>query len=122
MSRTKDFENAPVGATATNSNGFGRAMKLGNVEQRWVLQSGLSMSDREMEFWGYTLDPLPDPEPDWLDAPAVLARGKHWEAGQNLNVFTRSVDMWALYGCNRLFHWSELADVTPLYPKEGQDA
>ena len=74
-----------------------------------------------------TLDPLPDPEPelpDWLDAPSVLAVheshtkpsiwGKHWDQ-ETLSEFYQS----ALTAGTA--HWSELHDVTPLYPK-GQDS
>ena len=64
-----------------------------------------------------TLDPLPEPEPDWLDAPAVIAvcndtmppavfvrHGDNWWVSEHYGVGTRN-----------------LRDVTPLYPKE-QDA
>ena len=70
-----------------------------------------------------TLDPLPDPKPDWIDAPAVLAVheshtkpsiwGKHWDQ-ETLSEFYQS----ALTA--ETAHWSELHDVTPLYPK-GQE-
>ena len=63
-----------------------------------------------------TLDPLPDPEPDWLDAPAVLA-----------TCGCRGIELWRLHdeidgiwvsarGEHAL--WSSLRDVTPLYPRE----
>ena len=61
-----------------------------------------------------TLDPLPDPEPDWLDAPAVIAvcndvmdravfvqHGDNWWTSENYSAKTH-----------------HLRDVTPLYPKE----
>lgn len=71
-----------------------------------------------------TLDPLPDPEPDWLDAPAVKARVKGYPV-----LFTLvPVDgprhhRWhsPVKGEGETFDWQDLTDVTPLYPK-GQDA
>ena len=63
-----------------------------------------------------TLDPLPEPEPDWLDAPAVLASmddcswQKVW--------LPRSGGKWTCTCCGAILHWSLMADVTPLYPKE----
>lgn len=62
-----------------------------------------------------TLDPLPEPEPDWLDAPAVLASTAFCD---DRNVWEPAEDgMWA---CVRGDHmdWQGLRDVTPLYPKE----
>ena len=62
-----------------------------------------------------TLDPLPDPEPDWLDAPAVLAAmddcswQKVW--------LPRSEGRWVCTCCGVERHWSKMSDVTPLYPK-----
>ena len=67
-----------------------------------------------------TLDPLP--EPDWLDAPAVLAHvddhifqqtAVFTPTGDLPNRWTRAETMWT-------FHWNELRDVVPLYPKEDQ--
>ena len=62
-----------------------------------------------------TLEPLPDPEPDWLDAPAVLAatsmcpEQKVW--------IPESGGVWKCSCCRDELHWYELVDVTPLYPK-----
>ena len=72
-----------------------------------------------------TLEPLPDPEPepDWLDAPAVMARLDSWEHDK-LDVFTPTgdhPDRWTKANTMWTFHWNELRDVTPLYPK-GQEA
>ena len=74
-----------------------------------------------------TLDPLPDPEPDWLDAPAVLARPEDdtwiavwqpcdapWCSGAKRNE-SRWVSPRGGAGCRS---WRELQDVTPLWPKE----
>ena len=66
-----------------------------------------------------TVEPLPDPEPDWLNAPAVLA-----------TCGCRGVELWhphstkggmwvSVSGENAL--WSTLRDVSPLYSK-GQEA
>lgn len=56
MSTIEDFENAPVGATATH--GGSRAMKMDGPKRYWVLQNGLRLNDKEMEHWDYTLDPF----------------------------------------------------------------
>ena len=69
-----------------------------------------------------TLDPLPDPEPDWLDAPAVLATHKDSHDRLSPSVWTRDPidsDRWVTGPFSA--HWSELTDVTPLYP-EGKKA
>ena len=63
-----------------------------------------------------TLDPLPDPEPDWLDAPAVLAtcgcRGiELWRPHDEKD------GMWVSASGEHAL-WSSLRDVTPLYPRE----
>ena len=72
-----------------------------------------------------TLDPLPDPEPDWIDAPAVIAVhdsytkpsiwSKHWDQERLAEYYQSALTAGSA-------HWSELRDVTPLYPKEGQNA
>ena len=74
-----------------------------------------------------TLDPLPDPEPDWIDAPAVMARPEDdtwiavWQPCDvsRCSEATRNESRWvsprAGAGCRSL---RELTDVTPLYPKE----
>ena len=69
-----------------------------------------------------TLDPLPDPEPDWLDAPAVMARVEGWVSCHDPQVFTRenkTGTQWVLD--TKVYRWDELIDVVPLYPK-GQDS
>ena len=181
MSTVEDFENAPVGATATNRFGI-RAMKMPRTELRWILPSGVYVDDKSIVKWGYTLDlpttarealdlawglahevkegqvipggtrfleshssgvreytassdltispglapifrtlePLPDPEPDWLDAPAVIA---HVGAPniQPTSVFVPTgthPDRWGRFDSEWTFHWNELRDVIPLYPRE----
>lgn len=70
-----------------------------------------------------TLEPLPDPEPDWLDAPAVLAESRECS---NRSVWTPEAgtdrQTWESSCCNTSNAWNSLRDVTPLYPKEGQDS
>ena len=62
-----------------------------------------------------TLDPLPDPEPDWLDAPAVFAT-TGWCARE---IWLPQTDgQWKCTCCHSESHWSNLEDVTPLHPKE----
>lgn len=69
---------------------------------------------------GLLAQPHPDPEPDWLDAPAVLAAmnecswQKVWLPKPNGN--------WECTCCGVARHWTKMTDVTPLYPKEGQEA
>lgn len=65
-----------------------------------------------------TLDPLPEPEPDWLDAPAVLAtcgcRGiELWQP------HNAKEGIWVSRGGENAL-WTTLRDVTPLYPREDQ--
>ena len=63
-----------------------------------------------------TQDPLPDPEPYWLDAPAVLA---HTDNDDTRRVWTACNDgQWASTRHTYTRHWQGLRDVTPLYPKE----
>lgn len=78
-----------------------------------------------------TLEPLPDPEPDWLDAPAVMARLKDttcftvwqtcddaWCSGATSNESRWVSPHWGS-DCRS---WRDLRDVTPLYPKEEQNS
>ena len=66
-----------------------------------------------------TLDPLPDPEPDWLDAPAVMARLGNWISCADPQVFTRKDETGTQWTREAgVYHWTELEEVTPLYPKE----
>ena len=74
-----------------------------------------------------TLDPLPDPEPDWLDAPAVIARCGYCsleDHGLQITLHGRVSNgrKWECTECQTATDWSNLRDVTPLYPKEGQEA
>lgn len=66
-----------------------------------------------------TLDPLPEPAPDWLDAPAVLANepgtGKR---GVFIPTDKDTGKHWAVVFSALSYHWSELENVIPLYPKE----
>ena len=188
MNTIEDFENAPVGATATGKATGIRAMRVARVGERWVLPSGLYVDDESMARWGYTLDPLepwptsarealdlawelahpvkegqiiptgtryleatsfglrertavidhtispglahlrtleplPEPEPDWLDAPAVLANepgtGKR---GVFIPTDRDTGKHWAVVFSALSYPWQELTDVTPLYPKEVQEA
>lgn len=188
MSTIKDFENAPVGATATHKMTGGRAMRVDGVEWRWIRTNGLFATDEQMKHWGYTLDPsvpvtarealylawelahevkpgqvipkgdrllefydsglkeytaqrdikidpdlapvfrtldpLPDPEPDWLDAPAILASHPLCADTEPIGLWipASGEGMWEWPHGEFEAHWSELEDVTPLYPKEGHDA
>ena len=194
MSTTEDFENAPIGATATSRKG-NIALKTGRRTFEWSVYDSLgnhcnTLSSDEMvdhekgDFklstvvpntarevlelawelahpvkegqvipvgawvvarradgitvdknaffditvndWDVenrrTLDPLPDPEPDWLDAPAVMARLEGWVPCAGPQVFTRhdwydAPSEWRYNGAES-FGWQELRDVTPLYPKD----
>lgn len=186
MSTIEDFENAPVGATATNADGL-RAMKMDDSEWCWIIRPGVYLDDKEMVSRGYTLDPspfapttarealelvwelahpvkegqvwpdraqgiskvngelltftahraypvvesdvrvarslepLPEPEPDWLDAPAVIATLPEGVDVDGLRVWVGCDNglFWTTQETEFEAHWSELMDVTPLYPKEG---
>ena len=195
MGTLEEFENAPVGATATHPDGIRVVMREGDETDGfpWVCTTyGELFCNEELAEWGYTLerpepttarealdlawnlahevkegqtipegvrlldrsyrndliayapladftvnareslsirtlDPLPEPEPDWLDAPAVLARleDKTWTA-----VWQPCDDLWCPgaessesrwatpHGGSGCRPWRELRDVTPLYPKE----
>lgn len=66
--------------------------------------------------WVRTLDPIPDPEPDWLNAPAVLANDHR----DRLVIFFPVADRdkyWQSAQTGIHYHWSYLTNVTPLYPK-----
>ena len=64
-----------------------------------------------------TVEPLQDPEPDWIDAPAVLAGFGGWRHDER-EVFipTGAPNRWTRANTDSTFHWNELRDVTPLYP------
>ena len=66
-----------------------------------------------------TLKPLPDPEPDWLDAPAVIAATCRCP-DQKVRV-PKADGHWKCSCCRDEHHWSDLVDVTPLYPKESEE-
>ena len=195
MSTTEDFENAPIGATATSPDG----RKIYHREKKTLVGADWVRGEGEAKLWadadglahfgyklgpapspaptttqealdlawnlahevkegqtmpsdtqyllrqglGYnlrvslvalsidgidaesirTLDPLPDPEPDWLNAPAVLARGNDWVSCADPQVFVReNKDGTRWVRDTRFYRWDELIDAVPLYPKEGQDA
>ena len=61
MSTIEEFENAPVGATATHKGTGHRAMKTYEDGWSWVTLIGRYLGDKEMEYLDYTLDP-PAPE------------------------------------------------------------
>ena len=69
-----------------------------------------------------TLDPLPDPEPDWIDAPAILASHPVCADTEQIGIWIPSDEEgnweWPVQQGEFMAHWSELEDVTPLYPKE----
>ena len=188
MIKIEDFENAPVGATATRADGH-RAMKINDGVRGWIAPKDSYLSDKGMAHFGYTLDPtvpatarealdmglnvawdlahevkegqvipegawlverrdnkitvekntffditvdewgaenirtvepLPDPKPDWLNAPAVLAYGP---ATNLLQVWVKDNQDTGYYKTitNRSVHYVALNDVTPLYPKEGEE-
>lgn len=58
--------------------------------------------------------------PEWAEAPAVLARLKTWIPSATPRVFARyehDHGYWLAMG-PPAYHWTELTDVIPLYPKE----
>ena len=190
MSKIEDFENAPVGATATRKVTGIRAMKRDPVTPRWVTPKGNYLSDEEMVRWGCILDapapttvrealdlawelahevkegqtipkgtrylevhnsrlregtavfdikisselvpgvrtvePLLDPVPDWLYAPAVLAHCGHCSHGDygpqiTLHGPAFNRQKWECAECQTTTDWGALSQLTPLYPKEGEE-
>lgn len=77
----------------------------------------------DVDEWGAknirTLEPLPEPEPDWLDAPAVLATTRWCDT--ELWLPETGGYYWECTHCDDVRFWRDLTDVTPLYPK-GQEA
>ena len=67
-----------------------------------------------------TLEPLPDPEPSWIDAPAVIATCDYYGM-KTLHVPLERERGWKCTKCRLTPTSHELRNVTPLYPK-GQDA
>lgn len=66
-----------------------------------------------------TLDPLPDPEPDWLDATVILANCPVCLLDNPLLPEEGTDNLtWECRGCRCSMAWDSLKDVTPLYPKE----
>ena len=64
--------------------------------------------------------------PEWLEAPAILASHPLCADTEQIGLWIPAMgseDMWEwpLQQGEFIAHWSELEDVTPLYPKE-QDA
>ena len=64
-----------------------------------------------------TLDPLPEPEPDWIDAPAVLDVCGCCGT-ETLHSPIKRGTCWECTECHTTKTWRTLTDVTPLYPKE----
>ena len=70
-----------------------------------------------------TLEPLPEPEPDWLDAHAVLARHVKHAPDSRPSLWANLGDgLWGHVDTTKRAEVWDLRDVTQLYPKEGQDA
>lgn len=70
-----------------------------------------------------SLEPLPEPEPDWLTAPAVLAAcyvcGVEGDGPQvTIQGPIFEGQKWECVECQKVTDWSSLSGVTPLYPKE----
>lgn len=87
------------------------------------IQEFIATDDIEIAPWLVgtvrTLDRLPRPVPEWTKAPAVLATCRYSDETRE-GVFTPSSvhpDRWVLAGTVGAMHWSDLADVTPLYPE-----
>ena len=96
--------------------GTGYLLKHGIGEPSTMRRGVGGIASARDEEVARTLDPLPEPEPDWLDAPAVLA----------VHAYRDDQVLWE--NCDGIFvnatlgeaDWHELRDVTPLYPREEQ--
>lgn len=108
----KEGQVIPKGTQYLEFNGYGLRQSTASREMK--VSPGLAPLCR-------TLEPLPDPEPDWQEAPAVLAATsrcpdrKVW-VPQIYNPEYGGV--WKCSCCQDEVHWYELVDVTPLYPNE----
>ena len=63
-----------------------------------------------------TLDPCLDPVPDWYDAPAVLA-WRRWDDVRREKVWSKADECYKSTD-GEIIDWTDLCDVTPLYPRE----
>ena len=93
---------------------------MSEIETVYGMAPRDQVADDFDELLTRTLDPLPDtePNPDWLDAPAVAA--PHWcPDRQEVWLPTAVHGYWKCPCCGGVRHWSDLHGVTPLYPKEG---
>ena len=178
MSTLEEFENAPVGATATGPDGRRAIKTTGGI---WYTTNGIFLYNEEIvdyvldpappssarealdlawnlahpiregqmipagtayllkhggghpstmrrgigsiasardEKVARTLDPLPGPEPDWLDAPAVIAA----HAYRDDQVLWENCDGIFVNATLGEADWHELRDVTPLWPRQETDA
>lgn len=81
-------------------------------------ESVSTLTDRKLDLVRANLrSALAVAQPDWLDAPAVLATDDRDRRGSFFPV-TGSDKYWQSAQSGLRFHWNELRDVTPLYPKE----
>ena len=92
------------------------------------LRPNTTMNEREADEreakYMRTLDPLPDPEPDWTKAPAVIASHPIYADTEQKGIWIPSNEEgmweWPFQQGEFMAHWTELENVTPLYPKEGK--
>lgn len=67
-----------------------------------------------------TLEPFPDPGPDWLEASAVLAATNR--CPDRTVWIPESGGVWKCSCCREERHWYELVDVIPLYSRGQEEA
>ena len=89
MSTIEDFENAPVGATATSKMTGGRVMKTDEDEWSWLVPTETHYDAEEMEIWGYTLDAPPRSLPTRDEIATAVADG--WNSATTLNTTAQSI-------------------------------
>lgn len=137
MSTIQDFKNAPTtarealdlawelahpvkeGRELPKGTEFLQTMSDGAYLHDFIGAANYTASSRD-ETHLRTLDPLPDPRPEWTNAPAVVAFVKGWVSCADPQVFERGNETGTQWvRDSKVYHWYELVGVVPLYPKEG---
>ena len=109
----KEGQHIPEGTRLLDRSG-------GNDFSAYTTLADITINAREA-LTVRTQDPLPDPEPDWLDALAVMAFVKGRDSCADPQVFARENKTGTQWlRDTKVYRWTELVGVVPLCPKEDQ--